>query len=185
MPGIEGLSTVPVGMPKALWVCIQSWALLKTFRAFLLAINASSVMGAVGRFGSFSVLKHGSRTSNHADLHFGNVLLSRGRIAMIDFDDCGFGFHAYDLVVPIRSAEFILRKKRKREIPGFRDALFTGYCRECDWDRSDEEIFSHMVSARALALLAWFNSRSDNPGLRKHFKRVAANVVKHFRSTHS
>ena len=121
----------------------------------------------------------------HADLHFGNMLLSRGRIAMIDFDDCGFGFHAYDLVVPIRSAEFILRKKRKREIPGFKDALFTGYCRECDWDRDDEEIFSHMVSARALALLAWFNSRSDNPGLRKHFKRVAANVVKHFRSSHS
>lgn len=121
----------------------------------------------------------------HADLHFGNLLLSLGRFAMIDFDDCGFGFHAYDLVVPLRSAEHVLGKKRKREMQGFKDALLEGYCRESGWDRHDEEIFPHMVTARALALLAWFNSRSDNPGLRKHFKPVAARVVKHLTANHS
>ena len=118
----------------------------------------------------------------HADLHFGNLVLSDGRIAMIDFDDCGFGFHAYDLVVPVRHAEAILGKRRKRELPAFREALIDGYCRECGWDRYDEQIFAHMMTARGLALLAWLNSRSDNPGLRKHFKIVAARVVKQLRS---
>jgi Ser/Thr protein kinase RdoA (MazF antagonist) len=114
----------------------------------------------------------------HADLHFGNLLLSQGRIAAIDFDDCGMGFHTYDLVVPLRSAEYVLGKRRGRELPRFKEALLEGYSRECGWDKYDDEILSHMTIARGLALLGWFNSRSDNPGLRKHFKAVAARVVK-------
>ena len=121
----------------------------------------------------------------HADLHFGNLLLSQGRIAAIDFDDCGFGFHAYDLVVPLRHAEHILGRRRRRELPALKEALIEGYCHEAGWDKYDEEIFSDMVTARALALLAWFNSRSDNPGLKKHFKAVAGRVVKHLRARQS
>jgi len=118
----------------------------------------------------------------HADLHFGNLLLSQGRIAMIDFDDCGFGFHAYDLVVPCRHAEAILGKRRRRELSAFREALIEGYCREANWDRHDDEVFSHMIMARRFALLAWLNSRSDNPVLRKDFKVAANRIVKHLRS---
>ena len=118
----------------------------------------------------------------HADLHFGNLLLSEGRIAMIDFDDCGFGFHAYDLVVPFRHAEAILGKRRRRELSAFREALIEGYCREANWDRHDDEVFSHMIMARRFALLAWLNSRSDNPVLRKDFKVAANRIVKHLRS---
>ena len=35
----------------------------------------------------------------HADLHFGNVLVDGDRLAVIDFDDCGFGWHPYELAV--------------------------------------------------------------------------------------
>ncbi|HZI50857.1 MAG TPA: phosphotransferase [Terriglobia bacterium] len=118
----------------------------------------------------------------HADLHFGNLLLSQGQIAAIDFDDCGFGFHGYDLVVPLRSAEHILGKRRRREFPAFKDELIEGYCREAAWDKHDDEIFPHLISARALTMLAWFNSRWDNPALRKYFKLVASRTVEHLRS---
>jgi Ser/Thr protein kinase RdoA (MazF antagonist) len=33
----------------------------------------------------------------HADLHFGNVLVADGTWTLLDFDECGFGFHAFDL----------------------------------------------------------------------------------------
>lgn len=33
----------------------------------------------------------------HADLHFGNVLVSGDAWTLLDFDECGFGFHAFDL----------------------------------------------------------------------------------------
>jgi Ser/Thr protein kinase RdoA (MazF antagonist) len=118
----------------------------------------------------------------HADLHFGNLLLSQGRIAAIDFDDCGFGFHAYDLVVPLRSAEYMLGKRRRREYASLKDTLMEAYNREFGWDREDDEILPHMMTARRLALLGWLNSRSDNPGLRKDFKVVVRRVLKHLRS---
>jgi Ser/Thr protein kinase RdoA (MazF antagonist) len=117
----------------------------------------------------------------HADLHFGNLLLSQGRIAAIDFDDCGFGFHVYDLVVPLKH----LAKRRKREYPRFKSALIEGYSRHCGWDKHDEEVLSYMMIARGLAMLGWLNSRSDNPSLRKPFKIAASRVVKELRALDS
>ena len=35
----------------------------------------------------------------HADLHFSNVLIDGERLAVIDFDDAGFGWHHYELAV--------------------------------------------------------------------------------------
>jgi Ser/Thr protein kinase RdoA (MazF antagonist) len=118
----------------------------------------------------------------HADLHFGNLLLTQGRIAAIDFDDCGYGFYAYDLVVPLRSAEHILGKRQKRELASFKAGLIEGYSDESVWDDHDEEILSHLMTARGLVLLGWLNSRSDNPDLRKHFKTVAGRVVRHLQT---
>jgi Ser/Thr protein kinase RdoA (MazF antagonist) len=118
----------------------------------------------------------------HADLHFGNLLLSQGRIAAIDFDDCGFGFHVYDLVVPLRSAEYMLGRRRRRELPRFKEALIEGYSRQRGWDKEDEDILSYMMIARGLALLGWLNSRSDNPSLRKIYRTVATRVVKQLKA---
>ncbi|MDE0217729.1 MAG: phosphotransferase [Acidimicrobiaceae bacterium] len=35
----------------------------------------------------------------HADLHLANLLVSDGQLAVIDFDDAGFGWHQYDIAV--------------------------------------------------------------------------------------
>jgi Ser/Thr protein kinase RdoA (MazF antagonist) len=113
----------------------------------------------------------------HADLHFGNVLLSGGRIAAIDFDDCGFGFLAYDLAVPLLS----VRKESRKEFLALKTALIDGYAREWKWDDDDEEILASLMTARRLAMLGWLNSRSDNPKLRAHLKTATADVVKYLR----
>ena len=35
----------------------------------------------------------------HADLHLANLLVNDGQLAVIDFDDAGFGWHQYDIAV--------------------------------------------------------------------------------------
>jgi len=37
----------------------------------------------------------------HGDLHHENFLFHRGEARAIDFDDCGWGFHLYDLAVTL------------------------------------------------------------------------------------
>jgi Ser/Thr protein kinase RdoA (MazF antagonist) len=112
----------------------------------------------------------------HADLHFDNVLVAKRDLAVIDFDDCGFGFHAYDLAVNLGSIRHSTR--RKREFQALRDALIEAYAAERGWTRSDEEILPYLMTARRLVMLGWMNSRSDNPVLRKRIKGAAARTVK-------
>jgi Ser/Thr protein kinase RdoA (MazF antagonist) len=113
----------------------------------------------------------------HADLHFSNMLLVGGRFGAIDFDDCGLGFHAYDLVVPYISAEGRLGPKNRIRLPEFRDALIEGYKTGRNWDSHDDEIFDYLVAARKLLMLGWRNARLDHPRIRKSMKTAIANTV--------
>jgi len=57
----------------------------------------------------------------HGDLHYENVLFHRGETRAIDFDDCGWGFHLYDLAVTLWELE---SRPRYDEL---RDALLEAY----------------------------------------------------------
>jgi Ser/Thr protein kinase RdoA (MazF antagonist) len=115
----------------------------------------------------------------HADLHFDNVLVSQGDLAVIDFDDCGFGFHAYDLAVNLGSVRHSLPNGRKREFPKLKQALIEAYAFERGWSKSDEQILPCLMTARSRAMLGWLNSRSDHPVLRKRVKVAVTRTVKH------
>jgi Ser/Thr protein kinase RdoA (MazF antagonist) len=118
----------------------------------------------------------------HADLHFGNIIkLNHGGVGVIDFDDCGFGFHAYDIAVTLISVENRLGEKRSKEFSRFKDALIEGYKTQKSWDLKDELILADLMVARRLLMLGWMNSRADNPRIKKHLKgavRVALKTVR-------
>jgi Ser/Thr protein kinase RdoA (MazF antagonist) len=118
----------------------------------------------------------------HADLHFGNLLRVNNRVGAIDFDDCGFGFFAYDLLIPLISAENILGKKGKRRYPDLKAALINGYKTSRPWDQDDDNILDYLGSARKITMLAWLNSRSDNPRLKKYMKKAVKNTIRHIQS---
>lgn len=104
----------------------------------------------------------------HADLHFGNIIETKdGSFAFIDFDDCGYGFRAYDLVVPYLSSISKLSGKDSLAERERRQALIAGYSMQMPWDRADERVFDVLVAARKLASLGWLNSRSDIPRLKQ------------------
>lgn len=100
----------------------------------------------------------------HADLHFGNFVARPGGLGAIDFDDCGHGFQAYDLAVPLIQIE-----GGHRDDPAtfhrLRDALLRGYATLARWDAHDDEILGTLVTARRLTMLGWIHAHRDLPVL--------------------
>ncbi len=119
----------------------------------------------------------------HADLHFGNIISYKKILGAIDFDDCGFGFFVYDLVIPIISLQNSFKKNKQYLIPKYKEALIEGYKSKRSWDQFDEEIFPHLMTARKLMMLGWLNSRSDNPKLKSYMKKAVKNVLIYLKKT--
>jgi Ser/Thr protein kinase RdoA (MazF antagonist) len=113
----------------------------------------------------------------HADVHLGNVLRTGNGLGIIDFDDCGFGFAVYDIAVATVALTAVLGEKRKHEASAFKHALIAAYSQHAPWDSHDEEILPHLIVARRITMLAWFQSRSDNARLRKHFKSALTRAL--------
>ena len=80
----------------------------------------------------------------HADLHGGNLKWHRGRLAVFDLDDAGFGVPALDLAI----STFYLRAGA----PGVEEALRQGYAEVRDLPDVSDEQFEALVAARQLLL---------------------------------
>jgi Ser/Thr protein kinase RdoA (MazF antagonist) len=92
----------------------------------------------------------------HADLIPDNILCENGRLALIDFDDCGDGWHLFDIAT-ILFVHF--------SDPGFplaRDALIAGYVSVRP--RRDDIIrqLDLFLFLRSTTYLGWLQTRSDN-----------------------
>jgi Ser/Thr protein kinase RdoA (MazF antagonist) len=91
----------------------------------------------------------------HADLVRENVMLDGdGQIAMIDFDDGGFGYRLFDL------ATALLKNRREPNYPALLSALIAGY-RSVRWlDTTELDLF---LCLRAVTYLGWIVPRMDEP----------------------
>lgn len=114
----------------------------------------------------------------HADLHTGNFLVNKDGMALIDFDDCGFGFFAYDIAISIMSLERFKKLSRKKKNL-LKEAFFAGYRQILPWEKDDENILEYFISARRMLMLGWLSSRSDNPRLKKYYQKALKQAVKH------
>ena len=96
----------------------------------------------------------------HADLHFDNVLVDGDRLAVIDFDDSGFGWHQYELAVVLTG------HPAERFDLNFA-SLLRGYRRVRALPDEDAALVPMLVVVRALALLGWIEQRPEHhrPGV--------------------
>lgn len=116
----------------------------------------------------------------HADMHFGNFLLRRGgQISAIDFDDCGYGFYAYELAVPLTHLEHYATGKRFERLKAF---LIEGYAGTASWDEHDQRILTRLFLARKLLMLGWMHSRSEIPRFRTMLPKGAARMAERIRN---
>lgn len=119
----------------------------------LLLATRDRLHAALTRYGkparSFSLI--------HADLHSRNVLIDGPRAAVIDFDDCGFGWHQYDLAVALVGFQ---------DEPGFetlRSACIAGYRAVRPMADADLALLPMFVLVRELAQMGWFHQRPELP----------------------
>ncbi|HHG89501.1 MAG TPA: aminoglycoside phosphotransferase [Devosia sp.] len=102
----------------------------------------------------------------HADMRLANLLVDDGQTKLIDFDDCGFGWFAYDFAAAISFFE------DSELVPDLLAGWLAGYKTVRGFSEADLGIMDTMVLLRRYALLAWIGSH--------HETELAANLKDSF-----
>ena len=125
-------------------------------RHFLLDLDAEAraVLTELPRSGDFFGLIH-------ADLHPGNLLVDRGELSVIDFDDCGNGFLLYDFGAALG---YLLKYENFQEL---RDSMLTGYTEKRSLPPRTEELLETFIKIRLSGVSRWILDRVDNPKMRE------------------
>lgn len=113
----------------------------------------------------------GRFTMIHADLHPGNVVVDGDRIAVIDFDDAGFGHHLYDLAVA-------LGRPGDEPLPAaVREAALAGYRSEHHLSDREAAEIPRFELLRSLALIGWKADRPEVAWPNGMFDRLLVEVL--------
>ena len=107
----------------------------------------------------------------HGDLRLANLLDDGTRLAVIDFDDCGFGWFAYDFAAAISFHE------DDPAIPALQAAWLDGYRTVAPFEAESEAMLPTMIMARRLLLTAWLASRAGNDTDAEHGNGFAEGTV--------
>jgi Ser/Thr protein kinase RdoA (MazF antagonist) len=93
----------------------------------------------------------------HADLRMANLLIDGATMRLIDFDDCGFGWFAYDFAA---SVSFI---EHETVLPELKAAWCSGYRQSAELSAEAEAEIPTFVMLRRILLTAWLTSHADAP----------------------
>jgi Ser/Thr protein kinase RdoA (MazF antagonist) len=121
--------------------------------AALLTRAADAIAAAMARYGTgaarFGLI--------HGDLRLANLLVDGGRLRVIDFDDCGFGWFLYDFAAAVSFFE------HEPQLPALMEAWTEGYDRIAPLSAEDRAILPALVLLRRMLLLAWVASHREAP----------------------
>jgi Ser/Thr protein kinase RdoA (MazF antagonist) len=92
----------------------------------------------------------------HADLRLANLMVDGDRLTAIDFDDCGFGWWAYDLASAL---SFIETDPR---LPRLIAAWVRAYTRIAPLRPEDRAMIPSLIFLRRVLLTAWLSTRADS-----------------------
>lgn len=107
----------------------------------------------------------------HGDMRLGNLLVDGERLALIDFDDSGISWFAYDFAASISFHE------TSSVVPALRAAWLEGYRTARDFGEEDVAAIDAMVMLRRMALLAWMGSHHDTKLAQTHVDCYADGTV--------
>jgi Ser/Thr protein kinase RdoA (MazF antagonist) len=91
----------------------------------------------------------------HADLRSANLLVHEGKVAAIDFDDCGFSWFIYDLAAALSFFE------THADVPACIDAWLASYQKLRPLSRAELAAIPSFILLRRLLLVAWIGSHAD------------------------
>jgi Ser/Thr protein kinase RdoA (MazF antagonist) len=93
----------------------------------------------------------------HADLRLANLLVDGERLTVIDFDDCGLSWFAYDFAAAVSFFE------HDPIVPELADAWVRGYRASAELDADAEAALPTFVMLRRMLLTAWIASHAETP----------------------
>ena len=116
------------------------------------------------------------------DVDYDNFLIQCIReysISPIDFDDCGHGFHMYDLAVTLTSLEYGIKQGviSRSEYKNLSESFLKSYDRSIPLREEDLSLLEDMKIARRFLGTQWLNLRADNPKLKKRSIPYAKETV--------
>lgn len=92
----------------------------------------------------------------HADLRLANLMVDGDTLTAIDFDDCGFGWWAYDLAAAL---SFIETDPR---LPDLIARWVDGYTQIAALRPEDRAMIPSLIFLRRVLLTAWLATRADS-----------------------
>ena len=107
----------------------------------------------------------------HGDLHYENVLFHLGEAQAIDFDDCRWGFHLYDLAVILSELE---SRPRYDEL---RDALLDAYAQLRPLPQDHAVHVQALFVLRRMQILVWVLQSRDQPAFRDTWQAWACSEL--------
>ena len=93
----------------------------------------------------------------HCDMRAANLLVEGDRLGVIDFDDCGFSWFAYDFAAAISFME------HEPIVPELMAAWLDGYARLAPLPADQVAALPMLVMLRRLQLTAWIASHAETP----------------------
>ncbi len=93
----------------------------------------------------------------HADLRLANLLVDHERLGIIDFDDCGFCWFAYDFAAAISFHEL------DPSIALLQKSWLEGYRTIATFTEQDENEIPTFIILRRILLTAWLATHSETP----------------------
>lgn len=108
----------------------------------------------------------------HSDLRAANLLVDGEMLKVLDFDDCGFGWHLFDLAA---SFSFI---EDRPEMAQWTEEWLEGYTGVLELEERDYEMIPTFLMARRIQLLAWITSHDDSEPVRVYEKGFAENTLR-------
>jgi Ser/Thr protein kinase RdoA (MazF antagonist) len=96
----------------------------------------------------------------HCDMRTANLLVDADRLGVIDFDDCGLSWFAYDFAAAVSFME------HEPVIPELMAAWIDGYRREAPLPPEQEAALPMFVMLRRMQLTAWIASHAETPTAR-------------------